>query len=226
MIELSLPEPSERIPLPLELRTVKGAPTTAPPRLDDRVILGDPAALRLTPEAVSGDTDLRAFVMAERARACYWLVQFTCTFEHDDDVPFATAWIQLNLGTEGGTAIAHSMEPARLAQARTISWSAKLVVPCVLQPEVGIGGDRTTEEVFCEASREGTAQPSWKYFRTSSLIRGLQRMRLVVRTPSESGLSATVRIGATASHQRFGHRSLSYDMPAAPARPWLDMPPE
>lgn len=224
MIECSLDEPARRTPLPLELRTVKGESTSAPPRLDDRVILGDPAARRLTPEAISDDAELRAFVLAEETRVRYWLVQFTCTFEHDEDLPFTAAWLQLNLSARDGTAIAHSMEPAKLTEPRTISWSAKLVVPCVLQPQVGVGGDRTTEEVFCEASREGTAQPAWKYFRTSSPIRGLQRMRLVARTPAASGLSASVRVGATASHKRFGRKTLSYDMAAQPPRQWLDMP--
>jgi hypothetical protein len=227
VIEIELPEPTGQTPMSLELRTTRGRSTTndAPLHLNDRVVLGEPAVRRLTPETVFGDDELRAFLTAEAGHTTYWLVAFTCTFEHDDELPFATAWLQLNLASDGTTAVAHSMEPVKLANDRTLSWSAKLTAQCTLvQPEIGISGEHTREEVFCEASREGTAQPTWKYFRTSRPIRGLQRMHLVARAPVAGGLSVTVRLGATASHERFGLKPLTYEMPPEAPRLWLQVP--
>jgi hypothetical protein len=191
--------------------------------LDDRLILGEPSVRRLSPDTVGSDEDLRLFVADEAAHTTYWLVQFTCTFEHDDDLPFTNAWLRLGLLGDNGRALAHSMEPARQSTNRTIQWKATLTIPCVL---VGLeaSGEHVTDEVFCEASAEGTAKPAWKFYATSSeTIRGLQRLRLVVRTPVGSGLSATATLGATALHERFGRKPLSYQSspPPATARPWL-----
>jgi hypothetical protein len=226
VIEIDLPEPGGQRPLALELRTTKGESSGAPERLTDRVVLGAPAIRRLTADTVTGDDELRGFLAAEAASACYWLLQFTCTFDHDDQLPFAKAWLQLALTSDGGAAVAHSMEPAKLTGSRVVTWSAKLTIPCVFaQLEFGGDGQVTTEEVSCEASYEGTAKPTWRYFKTSSsAIRGLQRMRLVARTRAGGGLSATVRVGATAEHERFGRKPLSYDTPPDPGQRWLAQP--
>lgn len=223
MIEIDLPEPGGQRPLVLDLRTTKGERADAPERITDRVVLGAPAIRRLTADTVTGDDELRGFLEAEAASARYWLLQFTCTFDHDDELPFAKAWLQLALASDGGAAVAHSMEPAKLTGNRVVNWSAKLTLPCVFaQLELGADGQISTEEVSCEASYEGTAKPTWRYFKTSSAaIRGLQRMRLVARTPAAGGLSGTVRVGATAEHVRFGRKPLSYDTPAGPGQQWL-----
>jgi hypothetical protein len=223
VIEIDLPEPSGQKPLTLELRTTKGERSDAPERLTDRVVLGTPAIRWLTTDTVTGDDELRGFLAAEAASARYWLLQFTCTFDHDDKLPFAKAWLQLALASEGGVAVAHSMEPTKLTGNRIVTWSAKLTIPCVFaQLEFGGDGQVTTEEVSCEASYEGTPKPTWRYFKTSSTaIRGLQRMRLIARTSADAGLSATVRVGAIAEHERFGRKPLSYDMPPDPGQRWL-----
>ena len=223
MIEIDLPESSGQQPLALELRTVKGEPADAPERLTDRVVLGEPAIRRLTADTVAADDELRGFLTAEAASACYWLLQFTCTFDHDDELPFAKTWLQLALASNGDAAVAYSMEPLMLTGNRAVTWSAKLTIPCVFaQLEAGLGGQVTTEEVSCEARYEGTAKPTWWYYRTSSTpVRGPKRMRLVARTPAGGGLAATVRVGATAEHVRFGRKPLSYDMPPDPGQRWL-----
>lgn len=223
MIEIDLPEPSGQLPLALELRTTKGERFDAPDRLTGRVVLGEPAIRRLTVGTVTGDDELRGFLAAEAASACYWLLQFTCTFDHDDELPFAKTWLQLALASNGDTAVAHSMEPLTLTGNRAVTWGAKLTIPCVFaQLEFDLGGQVTTEEISCEARYEGTAKPTWWYFKTSSApVRGPKRMRLVARTPAGGGLSATVRVGATAEHVRFGRKPLSYDMPPDPGQRWL-----
>jgi hypothetical protein len=226
MIEFDLVEPPGRQRLPLDLRVTRGQVTDAPQRLVDLVTLGAPAIRRLTPDTATGDDDLRGFLSAEAASANYWLLQFTCTFDHDDKLPFTKAWLQLTLASDGGEAVAHSMEPVKLTGNRVVTWSAKLTIPCVFaQLELGLGGQVSTEEISCEASKEGTATPVWRYFRTSNgPIRGLQRMRLVGRTPASGGLAATVRVGATAEHGRFGLKPLSYDTPPDAGRHWLVEP--
>ena len=223
MIEIDLPEPSGQWPVTLELRTTKGERADAPERLADRVVLGAPAIRRLTADTATGDDELRGFLMAEAASACYWLLQFTCTFDHDDELPFTKTWLQLALASDGDAAVAHSMDPLILTGNRAVTWGAKLTIPCVFaQLELDLGGQVTTEEVSCEARYEGTAKPAWWYFKTSSApVRGPKRMRLVARTPADGGLSANVRVGATAEHVRFGRKPLSYDMPPDPGQRWL-----
>jgi hypothetical protein len=223
VIEIDLPEPGGQRPLPLELRTVRGERADAPNRLTDRVVLGEPAVRRLTADTVTGDDELRGFLTAKAASACYWFVQFTCTFDHDDELPFVKTWLQLALASNGDAAVAHSMEPLVLTGNRVVTWGAKLTFPCVFtQLEVDIGGQVTTEEVSCEGRYEGTAKPTWWYYKTSAApVRGPKRMRLVARTPAGGGLSATVRVGATAEHERFGRKPLSYDMPPDPGQQWL-----
>lgn len=226
MIEIDLQEPAGGQPLTLELRTTKGEDLQAPERLADRVVLGAPAVRRLTPDTVAADDELRGFLEAEAASAGYWLLQFTCTFDHDDELPFAKTWLQLALASVSDAAVAHSMEPLVLTGNRVVTWGAKLTIPCVFaQLEFDLGGQATTEEVSCEASYEGTAKPTWRYYKTSSApVRGPKRMRLVARTPARGGLSATVRIGATAEHPRFGRKPLSYDTPPDPGQQWLTVP--
>jgi hypothetical protein len=223
VIEIDLPEPSGQQPLALELRTVKGKGSDAPERLTNRVVLGEPAIRRLTADTVAGDEELRGFLAAEAASARYWLLQFTCTFDHDDELPFAKTWLQLALTSSGDGAVAYSMEPLMITGNRAVTWGAKLTIPCVFaQLEADLGGQVTTEEVSCEARNEGTAKPTWWYYKTSSApVRGPKRMRLVARTPANGGLAATVRVGATAEHVRFGRRPLSYDMPPDPGQRWL-----
>lgn len=223
MIEIDLPEPSGQLPLTLELRTIKGERSDAPERLTHRVVVGAPAIRLLTADTLTGDDELRGFLAAEAASACYWLLQFTCTFDHDDELPFAKTWLQLALASDSGPAVARSMEPLTLTGNRAVTWSAKLTIPCVFaQLEFDLGSQVTTDEISCEARYEGTAKPTWWYFKTSSSpVRGPKRMRLVARTPAGGGLSATVRVGATAEHARFGRKPLSYDMPPDPGQQWL-----
>jgi hypothetical protein len=229
VIEIDLAEPGGGSqPLALELRTTKGEGSQAPLQLTDRVVLGAPAIRQLTPDTVTGDDELRGFLTAEAATATYWLLQFTCTFDHDDNLPFSKTWLQLMLASSGagGAALAHSMEPATLTGNRVVNWSAKLTIPCVFaQLELGGDGQVSTEEVSCEAKYEGTPKPTWWYYKTSTAaIRGLRRMRLVAKTPAAGGLSATVRVGATAEHSRFGRKPLSYDTPPDPGQQWLAEP--
>jgi len=222
VIEIGLSEPASRTRVPLALRAVRGSAADAPAILDDRVILGDPAVRHLSPDSVGADHELRLFVADEAAHTAYWLVQFTCSFEHDDDLPFTKAWLQLELTSDVGRAVAHSMEPIRQSTNRTISWKASLTVPCVL---VGLeaGGDRTTYEVFCEAHAEGSPKPAWRFYRTSSTkVRGPQRLRLVVRTPAAGDLSAAARFGATATHRRLGLNDVSYQTAPNAMPRWLE----
>jgi hypothetical protein len=227
MIEVTPPEPTQTTAVPLELRTTRGklAPPEEIPRLlEERIVLGTPDPVRLSADTVAADDELRAFMTSENARVAYWLVAFTCTFDHDDELPFTTTWIELKLSPEGN-AVARSLEPMVLSdEAPPLSWTAKIAFPCVLQPEVDLGGQITREKLFCEASYEGTAKPSWRYYATHRKpIRGQQRMRLIVRMPRSAEASCTVRAGATAKHKRLVGSDLSYTTPVAEPKPWFTL---
>jgi hypothetical protein len=220
--EIGLVDAIGETPVSLELRSSRTA-ADAPARLDDRIVLGAPAVRLLLPDTVIGDDELRAFLTAEAAQNDYWLMQFTCTFEHDEQLPLTTAWLQLTLQSSGARPVANAMEPAKLSTNRAVNWSARLRVPCVFA-ELEADGKHVSEEIFCEASREGTPRPSWKFFATSSeTIRGLQRLRMVVRGPAGCGLAASAQVGATVYHRRFGRRPLAYEVASGAIEHWLDV---
>jgi hypothetical protein len=216
MAEIELREGSA-VAVPLVARETKapGLPGPPPPA-DGRVVIGRPNCLRLTPERAGDDSELRAFIEAHLSDTAYYLVTFTCTFVPEDGAPLASAWVRCGLARENGAApVATSMEPVVLDELRQISISAKVVVPCVLSPEIGISGQIERRDIFLEARYEGTSAPAWTFSETRKTeIRGLARLRLIASVEVGASARGELSVGASIRHERLGLRALSYEMPA------------
>jgi hypothetical protein len=216
MIELELPE-GEPVPLPLNLRTVRGRPAPpAPYRLDNRIAVGRPHIRRLTPADAGSDAELARFIESEAAAWDYFLVALSCTFVSDDEQRLATAWLRLTLTTpgDGDGPVACSMDPLVLDEIRALPFTIKLTVPCVISSEVSIQGDRGKREIAVQALYEGTANPAWTFAETSTKrLHGVQRLRLVVRGPAAQPVNGDIDVGATVRYRRLGMDTLSYFLP-------------
>jgi hypothetical protein len=219
MAEITLADGAP-LEMPLRLRVEKGIAPQLPRELTGRVVVGAPVPLRLAPESAGGDAELARYIEQSASQWTYHLVGLTCTFVPSDDLPLAHAWLQVQLGANGGDAVAHSMEPIRQTDLRELSVTAKIVVPCVLAPELGVSTTVKRENVCLEALYEGTSAPSWSFHATPRIpLRGLVRLRLVTRSPAGAATKGLVSVGATV---REGLRPFSYeveldDLPTPPS---------
>jgi hypothetical protein len=213
MIELDLAEGSGH-PVPLQLRTVRGS-TDVPASLDDLIVVGEPLSRPLTKGAAKDDNELSGFIEAESGSWRYHLITFSCTFAPSDDLHIASAWLQIVLanGREPDAAhpIATSMEPVKLDEIRPISATAKITIPCVFVPEISLTGSTEIRDILLEARYEGTSKPAWHFNETrKSRLSGIQRLRLIVRTPVNVNVTGILSVGATVRYKRFGVRAFSY----------------
>jgi hypothetical protein len=201
--------------LPLGLRSVRGS-AGVPAIADDLIVVGQPLALRLTPEIVKKDDELAHFIEAEAGHWHYHLIAFSCTFVPSEDRQIAAAWVQVELtnasATEHPAPIATSMEPVKEARIRSISATAKIGVPCILlSPEISVTGATEHEQVFLEARYEGTPRPAWHLGETRwATVSGLQRLRLIARASASTEVKGVLSAGATVRYGRFGLRTFSY----------------
>jgi hypothetical protein len=213
MIEIELAEGPDSS-VPLDLRLVRGV-GGLPMRLENLVVVGQPQTARLTPERTKDDPDLTRFIEAEANRSHYHLVAFSCTFAPTDAHRIAAAWVQVGLANidapDAQPPVATSLEPTKLEQIRPISVTAKIVIPCVFTTELGVSSTKEFRQVVLEARYEGTSKPAWHFTDSrQAAIRGLQRLRLIVRAPASVNTIGHLSVGVTIQHQRFGARAFSY----------------
>jgi hypothetical protein len=213
MIEIAQAEGADEI-LPLGLRSVRGS-ADVPATADDLIVVGQPLALRLTPEIAKKDDELAHFIEAEAGHWHYHLITFSCTFVPSEDRQIAAAWVQIELtnasATEHPAPIATSMEPVKEERIRPISATAKISIPCILSPEISMTGATELKQVLLEARYEGTPKPAWHLGETRwATISGLQRLRLIARASASTGVKGVLSAGATVRYGRFGRRTFSY----------------
>jgi hypothetical protein len=218
MTELELHE-GEKIPFPLDLRTVRGRPAPEIPfRLEGRIAIGRPQTRQLTSIDPGIDTELAHFIESQAARWDYFLVALSCTFISDSDQALATAWLRVNLTCQDSEQddgpIACSMDPIVLDEIRALPYSIKLTVPCVISSEISLQGARGKHETAVQALYEGTCKPVWTFAETSTKhLHGIQRLRLVVRAPAGQPVEGRIEVGATVRHYRLGASVFSYTTP-------------
>lgn len=230
MIELELPEGSP-VEVPLNLRTVRGRPVpNAPAWLTGRVVVGRPRSRRLTAADAGGDQELQQFIESEAGKWDYHLIALSCTFISDDEQRLADAWLRVNLSNPDNASdspVAHSMEPVILEEIRELSYSVKLIVPCIFfSSEISLGNKKNKPEAAVQAFYEGTSTPAWTFAETSTRpLHGLQRLRMVVRASAGQPLLGTIDIGANVRHRRLRLDPFSYLAPIAdlPDPPRLDV---
>jgi hypothetical protein len=213
MIELEVAEgPGE--PLPLDLRTVRGA-GDAPAHLDRLIVLGQPQSAHLTPERAKDDVDLVRFIEANADRWHYHLVAFSCTFSPTENQHIVASWVQIALANhddpDAPAPIATSMEPSKLEQARPLSLTAKIGVPAVLNTELGVTNAKESRRIYLEARYEGTERPAWHFTENGAGgVKGMQRLRMIVRVAANVAAIGVLTAGATVRHQNTGLKKFTY----------------
>ncbi|WP_117208562.1 hypothetical protein [Allorhizocola rhizosphaerae] len=214
-IELSDGAP---IAVPLHLRTERGRPT--PPaelRADGRILIGKPQIRHLTADSFPDDRELSGFIASEASRCDYYLLGLSCTLISDEQESLALAWLRVNListGTGDDEPVAHSLDPLLLDEIRTLSYSVKLTVPCVITPEFAIQGERRTHQAAVTALGEGQSSFAWEFREIPGRPpHGVQRLRAVIRMPSSGTAEARIDAGATIRHRRLNMNAFSYFAP-------------
>jgi hypothetical protein len=217
------------VPLVLEERVTLGPQQAGSSVLPDRVSVGRPSCQAL--DASSVDEDARPF-LGRRADHEYYLVGLTCSFMHDVNAPFLTAWLQLSLSlTDDGPdattghdeATAWSLAPTVLFEPMDVSQTSELDAELKLtgfagiSTDIGVGGKRETEahfvrkEIFLEGLGEGSSKPVWAFTKTAvSDIRGPFRLRAVTEIPYGRSAAGVVTVGASLGRKLMG---LSYSSP-------------
>ena len=219
MIDLEMPD-GQPVPVPLQLRTVRGRPIPAAPfQLDGRIAVGQPHVRQLTAADAGADEELARFIDAEAARWDYFLTALSCTFVSDGNEQLTEAWLRITLTSSGDSndaPVGYSMDPLVLDEIRALPYTVKLVVPCVIHSEISVQGERTKRDVAVRALYEGTSNPAWVFSETSTKpLYGVQRLRLVVRVPAAKPANGSVEVGAKVRHRRFGTEIFSYSAPLA-----------
>lgn len=231
MTEFELPDAAlEPVTLAVDRRTTLGASQDPPDKQTDRISLGRPTCKQLTLETV--DAEAKSF-LEQNPASSYWLLSLICSFRAVEDAPIEQAWLEVVLSTvletEAEEPTAWSMEPLTLNDPVKISSVVKLDSSLKLRSPVvpldgGGGASRQTTTdyekriPYVEAYREGTANPSWWFSRsTVTEVRGVHRLRTVVEVPRGVGTRAVVKAGATLKLKLLG--LVTYRTP-------LDDPPE
>lgn len=217
---IELPEPPEyELVLeasPQATRGVRAAgdelPAMALEALDKRLSIGGPVTRRIGPESTD-DVELQRFLEDEGADHDFYLVRLDCTLRHEDDEPFASALLALDLSAredDASAPIAWSMDPIRLFDpvpvSRTISLSPSLKILGIgLDAKAEVGDKRERKDVFVEALYELESTPTWAMFRTGSTqLRGVQGFNFVVQARKGTTTVGNVAASATVERKRFG----------------------
>jgi hypothetical protein len=196
-------EPEDRVTLgvPVDLSDV--------PR--KRIALARPLVQPMDVSAVDADT--RPFLQAAVGREFY-LVRLGCSFRHDVQQPFISAWLQadLRLGDDSpdGIASAWSLypvslsDPAEMTREVEIDPSLKLTGVAGVSVDVGVSGKRSTQArytssmIFLEGLGAGTSSPAWSFTRTDAHeIRGEFWLSFVAEVSAGHGAEGVVSAGAT-----------------------------
>ncbi|MDT3398736.1 hypothetical protein RKE29_19145 [Streptomyces sp. B1866] len=188
-------------------------PPDGPSPLGDRIMLGGPLSVPVTPELIADDAELRAFVAQEAATAAYHLVHTSLTCDRDGGPALRAVSLGFGLSAGAGAPfqpVAWSMTPKRLTEAIQTTTSAQL------GPQLGfVGHSRTTQRgrVCLEALRELRSDPGWEIRRTRTVrIGGTYRLTMVVRAPRGAAVRTAVAVRATV-RRGLGSRHYRQDLP-------------
>jgi len=203
--------------LEAEPRVTRGKGSLPEHLLNGWVSLGEPVAVSITSGDLFKDDDaLRQLVEAQSAKYRYHLIYLACTFRAREGEPFVNAYLEVRLahlnGDQEKQPIAISMRPFRLENpveiSRTVNLGASVpLVPQVINAETGIELTETAtqQDIFLEALNEGQSNPVWGFYRTARAeIRGMHRLFLITRTPTEVAGTGTVKLSATVQRKHFG----------------------
>jgi hypothetical protein len=219
-LTVELPEPPEHeLVLEASPRATRGiradddeVPAAALEPLVKRLSIGGPVTRHIGLESTD-DVELTRFLEDEGADHDFYLVRLDCTLRHDDEEPFASALLAVDLAAKADDApapIAWSMDPLELFDivpvSRTIGLSPSLKILGVgLEGKAEVGDERQRKDVFVEALYQLESNPTWAMYRTGSTqLRGVQGFTLVVRARKGKATVAGVAASATVERKHFG----------------------
>jgi hypothetical protein len=219
-LTVELPEPLEHElvlePSPQATRGVRAeedeVPAAALEPLDKRLSIGGPVTRHIGRESTD-DIELQRFLEGEGADHDFYLVRLDCTLRHDDDEPFASALLAIDLSAkedDGSAPIAWSMDPLELFDAvpvsRTIGLSPSLkILGLGLEATTEVGDKHERKDVFVEALYQLESNPTWAMYRTGSTqLRGVQGFTLVVQARKGTTTVGRMTASAMVERKRFG----------------------
>jgi hypothetical protein len=191
------------------------------PPLTDRIALGGPVAVAVTPDYVADDPGLRAFVAGEAAHAVYYLVHLSVSFAAEPASPrLDSAALDLTLSgpADAPQPVAWSMSPLRvsdpvqLERRFSLGPELKLADVSVKLGELDRTVSRQREDIFLQAQGELRADPRWEFQHTpAARLYGSFRLIMVVRaaTGQPTSLSATIRAATKGNLLRRYRRELT-----------------
>jgi hypothetical protein len=221
MVAMELPESRAHEPV-----LAPDKPETRADSLQGWISLGEPVAIRITPENVDEDKQLRAFVEAEAATYIYHMVGLTCTFRPRDGEPFVNARLMVQLARTGhdqpSQPIAWSMDPLRLTRPveykRKVEVGAKLeLLHATIGPTMSSEQSFAADDTFIDGLNLRQSTPIWEFRRTKSVeIRGSHLLAMVVRSPRDSVTHGDVTLSANVSRRQLGVISYQAAFPDSP----------
>jgi hypothetical protein len=211
MTVLELPEPElHAIRLDPDKRTTLAPGDKEAGPQKGRLSLSVPLLTPLDTKTVAADA--MPFLKAH-PRSAFHLLSLTASFTHIESDPFESAWVDIALRCPAPEAAVHpvawSMIPRSIEEAVSVSRTVKLGSDLKFShPVAGLGASFgagkketvtfTLRDVRVEALKEGTRDPRWEFWPTTSgTIRGMQTLCLVIDLPADAHGTASVNIGAT-----------------------------
>jgi hypothetical protein len=202
------PDPDEIPVRGGEIREDRSAP------LRRRLMISGPVHARIGTKDVADDPELVRFITSQGRHYSFHALRLSCSFRPADDEPFTGCWVGIELSRAdnavGESPIAWSMEPHSLEQLMDVPAAFKFSAELKL-PFVSLGGSmarksgagRTT--AFLQAYGELGAEPSWEFNRIGRAeLRGMQQLKLVVRTPAGIPVAGKTTIEANVERRRLG----------------------
>lgn len=203
-------EPEDRVTLGTSVD-----PSSVPRK---RIALARPLVRRMDVSVVDADT--RPFLEAAVDRE-YYLVRLGCSFRHDSQEPFTSAWLEADLrpgdDNPDGVVSAWSLypvsqsDPAEMTRQVEIDPSLKLTGVAGVSVDVGVSGKKSTQAnytssmVFLEGLGAGTSSPAWSFTRTDAHeIRGEFWLNFVAEVSAGHSAEGVISAGATIQRRTLG----------------------
>jgi hypothetical protein len=204
-----------------------GADDDARSPLRRRLLVTSPVHARIDVEDVPTDPELQRFIERESDRYAFHALRLACTFRPEDGEPFTECWVGIDLRRSDDSPdeppLAWSMQPQRLDRVTQLSskftYSAQLklsVAGLGVSGERGTSGDKTT--AYLQAYGELGAAPWWELYRIKGVaeLRGMQELRLVVRTPATAPVDGKASIEAKVERRKYGVMRYVVSLPGDP----------
>jgi hypothetical protein len=202
--------PEERVTLGAGGKAIGGG------QLAQRILIGGPVVVPITPEQASGADDVLETLATHSERFRFHMVVLGCTFAPKESERFERAWVQVKLSTAADeAAIGWSMLPERETQAHRDTRQVELAASLkFVTAKVSGGSERESEDAFVEALNILMDSPTWRFTRVHNHeLEGAHRLVLVVRSPAAAQTDGDVRLRAVLNRKALG--LLSYRISAA-----------